>query len=196
MVLPIVRYDGEVLHKKGAPVATFDPALAALADDMIETMHAAAGIGLAAQQIGRSMQFFVMDLRETQSQFSWEIDGRHPPLDLIMPMAVANPKLTIVPAGTQTAEEGCLSFPGIHGDVERPFAVRMEFDDVHGQRHSLLCDGLLARCVQHEHDHVNGILFTERMTKAALTAIDADLKALKRETRSSQKRPAGEPGLR
>jgi peptide deformylase len=72
----------------------------------------------------------------------------------------------------------------------------MEFDDVHGQRHSLLCDGLLARCVQHEHDHVNGILFTERMTKAALTAIDADLKALKRETRSSQKRPAGEPGLR
>lgn len=195
MVLPIVRYDSEVLHKTGAPVAAFDAALAALANDMVETMHTAAGIGLAAQQIGRAMQFFVMDLREAQSQFSWELDGRHPPLDLIMPMSVANPKLTVVPAGTQTAEEGCLSFPRIHGDVERPFAVRMEFDDVHGQRHSLLCDGLLARCVQHEHDHVNGILFTERMTKAALIAIDADLKALKRETRAARKAPAAEPGL-
>lgn len=183
MVLPIVRYDSEVLHKKGAPVTAFDAALSQLANDMVETMHAAAGIGLAAQQIGRAMQFFVMDLREVQSQFSWELDGRHPPLDLIMPMAVANPKLTIVPAGEQTAEEGCLSFPGIHGDVERPFAVRMEFDDVHGQRHSLLCDGLLARCVQHETDHVNGVLFTERMTKAMLTGIDAQLKQLKRETK-------------
>jgi peptide deformylase len=195
MVLPIVRYDSEVLHKKGAPVTAFDAALASLADDMVETMHAAAGIGLAAQQIGRAMQFFVMDLREARSQFSWELDGRHPPLDLIMPMSVANPKLTIVPAGTETAEEGCLSFPGIHGNVERPFAVRMEFDDVHGQRHSLLCDGLLARCVQHETDHVNGVLFTERMTKAALVAIDADLKALKRETRAARKVSASEPGL-
>lgn len=195
MLLPIVRYDSEVLHKKGAPVVGFDSALAELARGMVETMHAAAGIGLAAQQIGRAMQFFVMDLRGAQSQFSWELDGRPPPLDLIMPMSVANPKLTIVPAGSQTAEEGCLSFPGIHGDVERPFAVRVEFDDVHGQRHSLLCDGLLARCVQHETDHVNGVLFTERMTKATLTAIDAGLKALKRETRNAGKRIAGEPGL-
>lgn len=195
MVLPIVRYDSEVLHKKGAPVVAFDAALAGFARDMVDTMHEAAGIGLAAQQVGRAMQFFVMDLRGAQSEFSWELDGRHPPLDLIMPMSVANPKLTVVPAGEQTAEEGCLSFPGIHGDVERPFAVRMEFDDVHGQRHSLLCDGLLARCVQHETDHVNGVLFTERMTKAMLAKIDAELKTLKRETRNAQKRPAGEPGL-
>lgn len=195
MVLTIVRYDTEVLHRKGAPVTAFNADLATLADDMVETMHAAAGIGLAAQQVGRAMQFFVMDLRGVRSQFSWELDGRHPPLDLIMPMAVANPKLTTVPAGMETAEEGCLSFPGIHGDVERPFAVRMEFDDVHGQRHSLLCDGLLARCVQHETDHVNGVLFTERMTKAMLTAIDAGLKALKRETRNARKAPAVEPGL-
>ena len=195
MVLPIVRYDSEVLHKVGAPVVAFDAALAALERDMVETMHEAAGIGLAAQQIGRALQFFVMDLRGTQSEFSWELDGRRQPLDLIMPMSVANPKLTIVPAGMRVAEEGCLSFPGIHGDVERAFAVRAEFDDVHGQRHSLLCDGLLARCVQHETDHVNGILFTERMTKAVLSTIDAELKALKRETRNARKRLADEPGL-
>lgn len=195
MVLPIVRYDNEVLHKKGAPVVAFDAALALLSGNMVETMHAAAGIGLAAQQVGLAMQFFVMDLREAQSEFSWELDGRKQPLDLIMPMAVANPRLTPVPAGLETSEEGCLSFPGIHGDVERPFAVRMEFEDLHGQRHSLLCDGLLARCVQHETDHVNGILFTERMTKAMLAGIDAELKALKRETRNAAKRAGAEPGL-
>jgi peptide deformylase len=195
MVLPIVRYDNEVLHKKGAPVVAFDAALAELDRNMVETMHEAAGIGLAAQQIGRAMQFFVMDLRGTHSEFSWELDGRHQPLDLIMPMSVANPAITVVPAGTRISEEGCLSFPGIHGDVERDFAVRMEFDDVHGQRHSLLCDGLLARCVQHETDHVNGILFTERMTKEVIETIDTELKALKRETRNARKRPADEPGL-
>ncbi|HUG11539.1 MAG TPA: peptide deformylase [Opitutaceae bacterium] len=195
MVLPIVRYDNEVLHKKGAPVVAFDTALAELARDMVETMHEAAGSGLAAPQIGRAMQFFVMDLHGTQSDFSWELDGRHQPLDLIMPMSIANPKLTAVPAGKRISEEGCLSFPGIHGDVERAFAVRMEFDDVHGQRHSLLCDGLLARCVQHETDHVNGILFTERMSKEVLGTIDAELKAMRRETRNARKRLADEPGL-
>lgn len=185
MVLPIVRYDNDALHKKGAQIVRFDAALAALSADMVESMHAAAGIGLAAQQVGRNLQFFVIDLREARSEFSWELDGRRPPLDLIMPMAVANPRITEIPAGTRIAEEGCLSFPGIHGDVERTHAIRMEFEDVTGQRHSLLCDGLLARCIQHEVDHVNGILFTERMTKTVLALINPELKALKRETRSA-----------
>jgi len=185
MLLPIVRYDNDVLHQKGAPIVNFDAGLTTLSQDMIESMHAAEGIGLAAQQVGRNLQFFVMDLRAARSEFSWELDGRHPPLDLIMPMSVANPKLTVVHAGTQVAEEGCLSFPGIHGNVERAFAVRMEFEDIAGQRHSLLCDGLLARCVQHETDHLNGILFTERMTKPVLASIEAELKLLKRETRAA-----------
>lgn len=183
MVLPIVRYDSEVLHRKGTAITAFDDALAALARDMVETMHAAAGIGLAAQQVGKAIQFFVMDLRETSAEFTCELDGRRLPLDLIMPMAVANPKLTVLNAGSETAEEGCLSFPNVHGDVERPFAVRVEYQDLNGQPHSLLCDGLLARCAQHETDHVNGVLFTDRMSKAVLASIDPDLKQLKRETR-------------
>jgi len=187
MLLPIVRYDSDVLHKNGTQVTAFDDALAALARDMVETMHAAAGIGLAAQQIGKAIQFFVMDLRETTSEFTCELDGRRLPLDLIMPMAIANPKLTILDAGKETAEEGCLSFPNIHGDVERPFAVRVEFQDLNGQPHSLLCDGLLARCVQHETDHVNGVLFTDRMAKSVLASIDSELKQLKRETRLAAK---------
>jgi peptide deformylase len=189
MVLPIVHYNSPILRKKGVKVAVFDAALAKLAADMVDTMHQAEGIGLAAQQIGQAIQLCVLDLRETQSEFDWEYDGIRPPLELFMPLVVVNPEVTSVPEPATSYEEGCLSFPGIRGDVVRPDEITVKFQDSTGVPHTLHCNGLLARCVQHEYDHLQGILFIERMAKDVLTAIDPELKALKKQTREAAKKP-------
>lgn len=183
MPLPIVRYNDPVLRKKGDKIAIFDARLRALADDMVATMHAAAGIGLAAQQVGHAVQLCVVDLRETERDFDWEFDGARPPLDLIMPMVLCNPVLSVEPGPSAPYEEGCLSFPEIRGDVERPDEIAVTFQDGHGHRHALRCNGLFARCIQHEADHLAGVLFIDRMDKATLQRLEPELKALKKQTR-------------
>ncbi|HLP01368.1 MAG TPA: peptide deformylase [Opitutaceae bacterium] len=190
MLLPIVRYNQPVLRKKGAQVTVFDAALRKLADDMVETMHEAEGIGLAAQQIGQAIQFCVVDLRPTEAEFDWELDGRKPPLDLFMPMAIANPKITVLPGKETSYEEGCLSFPGIRGDVIRPDAIRVEFQDADGTAHTLTCTGLFSRCIQHETDHLNGILFIDQMAKRVVVELKDDLKVLEKETKAAKKKQA------
>lgn len=187
MALEIVHYGDPILRKKGKPVTAFDAALGRLADDMVATMHEAAGIGLAAQQIGLALQLCVLDLRETEADFTWRLDGTMPPLDLFMPMAMVNPVVTLVPEPTGVYEEGCLSFPEIRGDIVRPDALSVRFQDVHGQPHEMSCTGLLARCVQHEVDHLNGVLFIERMDKKVLAALEEPLRALKKQTIARKK---------
>ncbi|MFI5335941.1 MAG: peptide deformylase [Opitutales bacterium] len=183
MVLPIVHYNHPLLRKKGAKITAHNADLRRLAADMVETMHAAAGIGLAAQQIGHAIQLCVIDLRETESEFDWELDGSHLPLDLIMPMVMTNLEVAAVPEPADPYEEGCLSFPEIRGDVERPDEITVKYQDEHGTPHTLHCNGLLARCIQHEADHINGVLFIDRMDKDTLAKIDPALKALKKQTR-------------
>jgi peptide deformylase len=187
MALTIVRFNDPGLRKKGAKVTLFNAALRALADEMIATMHAAAGIGLAAQQVGRAIQLCVVDLREVQNEFDWELDGAKPPLELFMPMVVANPEVTPVPEPELVYEEGCLSFPEIRGDVTRPDEIAVTFQDGHGTPHTLRCNGLLSRCIQHEADHLNGVLFIDRMDKETLAVLDPALKALKKRTREAAK---------
>lgn len=188
MSLPIVRYNDPILRKKGAPVKVFDKALATLAGDMIDTMHDANGIGLAAQQIGRAIQLCVVDLRDAEPNFSWKLDGARPPLELFMPMVVANPAITVV-RGTKELpyEEGCLSFPEIRGDIIRPDAITVKFQDESGVPHQLECDGLFSRCIQHEADHLNGILFIDRMEKKIRAGLDDAVKTLAKETREAAK---------
>lgn len=186
MALPIVHYNDPILRQKGEPVATFDAALRRLAQEMIETMHHAEGIGLAAQQIGRPLLLCVMDLRAASADFTWELDGAKPPLDLFMPLVLANPVIAFPPSGDETIyEEGCLSFPSIRGDVIRPDVITVKFQDQHGVPHVLMCDGLLARCVQHEVDHLNGVLFIDRMEKKVRTKVDKAVRALAKETRAA-----------
>lgn len=184
MALKIVHYGDPILHQKGEKVTAFDGQLARLANDMIATMHEAQGIGLAAQQVGRALQFCVIDLRDADSTFFYQLDGSSPPLDLIMPMALANPVVEVTPEPTTVYEEGCLSFPEIRGDVVRPDAIRVTFQDTQGQQHEMTCDGLLARCIQHEVDHLNGVLFIDRMTKAVLAPLKDALRDLKKKTRA------------
>lgn len=165
----------------------FDGKLRALAENMVALMHAAAGIGLAAQQVGEAIQLCVVDLREVESDFDWELDGARPPLELFMPIVVANPVIAPVPEPTTSYEEGCLSFPGIRGDVIRPDEITVKYQDGHGTPHTLRCNGLLSRCFQHEADHLNGVLFIDRMDTPTLAVIDPELKALKKQTREAAK---------
>ena len=189
MPLRIVQFNEPILRKPGAKITAFDKALKKLAAEMIEAMHAAEGIGLAAQQIGHAVQLCVVDLRMVETDFDWELNGARPPVDLFMPMVVINPEITPVKGGDESAyEEGCLSFPKIRGDVVRPDEISVTYQDADGHKHTLRCNGLLARCIQHEADHLNGILFIDRMEKDSLVKIDADLKALKKRTREFLKK--------
>jgi len=188
MSLRIVHYSDPILRRKGEKITVFDAFLHQLANDMIATMHAAGGIGLAAQQIGRALQLCVVDLRPAEVDFTWELDGAKPPLELFMPLVIVNPEISAA-RGTEedVAEEGCLSFPNIRGDIERPYAIKAKFQDQHGVPHTLRCDGLFARCVQHEADHLNGILFIDRMEKKVRAMLEPAIKALAKETRAAAK---------
>lgn len=187
MSLGIVRYNDPVLHKKGEKITVFDDGLAAFADAMIESMHEAQGIGLAAQQVGMAVQLCVVDLRSAEPDFQWTLDGAKPPLELFMPMVIVNPKVTIAKkAPTEVSEEGCLSFPEIRGQVSRAREVSVKFQDQAGLHHTLDCTGLFARCIQHEVDHLNGELFIDRMEKESRAAIDEAIKALAKETRAAR----------
>jgi peptide deformylase len=158
------------------------------ANQLIETMHAAEGIGLAAQQVGKAALVCVVDIRAAKADFNWNLDGKKPPLDLIMPLTLVNPEVTVMPLAEEAVyEEGCLSFPKIRGDIVRPDTISVKYQDEHGTPHTLACDGLLARCIQHEVDHLNGVLFIDRMTKKVRESVDDDVKALAKRTREAAK---------
>lgn len=186
MVLRITQYGEPILREVGKPVIVFDNTLRQLARDMIETMHEADGAGLAAQQVGKALQMFVMDIGSDGRpvEFFYTLDDRAQPLPLIMPMVVCNPSIKPLDQGLEASDEGCLSFPGMTvQNIERDYAIRMRFQDLDGVWHVLVCDGFLARCCQHEYDHLQGKLFIDRVPKAQLRKHESKLKRFKRESR-------------
>ena len=188
-LLPLSLFGDPVLRKKGDRIRNFDADLAILFADMTETMRDERGIGLAAPQIGRSLQFFAIDVRPDKGDpdFTWTYDGKAVPLDDFMPLAVANADVKILPDDEWLYEEGCLSFPGLRGEVARREKVRMTFADLKGRPHEIVCDGLFARCIQHEHDHCQGVLFIDRMEARDLAKIRNKVVQLKRETEAAIK---------
>ena len=185
MQLRVTQYGEPILRKKGTKVLAFDQELARLSENMLETMYEAQGIGLAAQQIGLDLQIFVIDLQlpEEAIDFEYTYDGKHLPLGLIMPLVVVNPEIS--PVGSDSiAEEGCLSFGAIRGPVKRPQSVTLRFQDLEGNFHTIECGGIFARCVQHEYDHLQGVLFIDRMERPTLLALEPKLKRLKRTARN------------
>jgi len=186
MLLRVTQYGEPILRKVGTAITEFDADLAQLADDMVDTMYDEEGIGLAAQQIGKAIQLFVLDVRPPEGEqpaFDYRFDGKQPPLDLIMPMAVANPKVSIIDSSEDVYEEGCLSFPDVRGKVTRPIGVRCEFQDTEGNSHILEATGLLGRCILHESDHLNGELFIDKMDKRDLQRMTPRIKKIKRGSR-------------
>lgn len=167
-------------------MSDFNEELAQLANDMVETMYDEEGIGLAAQQIGKALQLCIVDVRPPEGAevpFNYTYDGKQPPLDLFMPLAICNPKVSIIDDSEDVYEEGCLSFPGVNGKVNRPIGVRCKFQDVQGNPHIIEADGLLGRCILHEVDHLNGELFIDKMDKRDLKKNETKIKKLKRESR-------------
>ena len=150
MIYPIVKYPESVLLKKAEPVTEFNAELKKLADDMFESMYAAEGIGLAAPQIGISKRMYVVDLSV----------GKNPEERLVL----INPEI-IEKEGKQTEEEGCLSLPDIRDKVNRHFYVKMRAQDVDGTWFEVEGEELLSRAFQHELDHLDGILFIDRLSR-------------------------------
>ena len=183
MTLRIMQYGESILHKKGTSVDAFDKELSKLAEDMLLAMDNADGIGLAAQQIGQAIRFCVVDVPEhPEYPMTCILDGRLLSPSLLMPLALANPEVSPLPSDEYYYEEGCLSFPQIRGEVARPERISVNYQDLDGNAHQLECDGLLARCIQHEVDHLNGVLFIDRMEKKTFAEIKKEVKELKQRT--------------
>ena len=157
-LLPILRYPDPRLHKKAAPITIVDDAIRKLAADMAETMYAAPGIGLAATQVDVHKRVIVLDASEDKSQLRVFI----------------NPEI-IARDGEQTCEEGCLSVPGIYDAVTRSEHITVRALDLQGEPFTLDAEGLLAVCVQHEMDHLNGKVFVEYLSRLKQTRIRAKL---------------------
>lgn len=181
MVLKIVRYPAPVLRAQCRPVTEITPEICQLAQDMIETMRDANGVGLAAPQVARDVQLAVIDVSHNPECISFlRVNGQDADMLAHMPVIFLNPKLEL---GQQkeSDEEGCLSFPRLRGQIRRSAAVKVTFQKLDGSTETWETDGLLARAFQHEIDHLNGVLFIDRMSATAKVTLKSKLARLMRE---------------
>jgi peptide deformylase len=187
MILEVVQYGHPVLRQKGARITAITPEIQNLVEDMFETMRGAKGVGLAAQQIGRALQLTVIDVRGvTDRPSTLQIDGKEADVAAAMPLVLINPE--VKPAGDPEAgTEGCLSFPEIFGEVKRAATADVTAMDAKGKTIEFRCGGLLARAIQHELDHLNGILFIDRMSRAEREELKPRLEELQAKTKAALK---------
>lgn len=182
MIETFAYYGNPVLREKARPVTVFDGELQRFAAAMLDVMREREGIGLAAQQVGSTLSICVVDVPARL-----DLDEQGTPLNpgVEMPLILVNPR--IERAGTELAvrEEGCLSFPEITAQVTRPFEIDLAYEDLSGVTRSLGLRGLVARAVQHEMDHLAGVLLVDRMTPVRKLALSGRLKRLSRETRQT-----------
>ena len=165
-MLAITKLGHPALRAKAEPVGKVDAALRRLAEDMLETMYAHDGCGLAANQVGVTRRIIVIDTREAKKRPSvLRIGGKSRPVHKHMPMILINPEIELSGA-REECSEACLSIPGIHGEVARPAVVKARALDLDGQTVEFEAEGLLARALQHEMDHLDGILFIDRLDAA------------------------------
>lgn len=181
MRLPIVKYGNPILRAKGKPIEEVNERIRVLAADMLETMHAANGIGLAAQQVGTALQLTVVDISQVEDRPStMKLNGAQVEPASMMPLVLLNPRLEL-DEETASGNEGCLSFPDINADIDRAISVRLEAETLEGETVQIEAAGLLARALQHEVDHLNGILFIDRMSSVAKASLSSRLKRLQKE---------------
>jgi peptide deformylase len=157
-MLPILRYPDVRLKKKAVPIIKVDDNIRRLVRDMAETMYEAPGIGLAATQVDVHQQLVVIDTSEDKNEL----------------LVLINPRILAVD-GMQQGEEGCLSVPGIYDKVERAERVTVRYLDLEGQEQTLDAEGLLAVCIQHEVDHLNGKVFVDYLSQLKQTRIKSKL---------------------
>ena len=184
MILKVVKYGTPVLRKKGARIESITPEIKTLIADMLETMYAHKGVGLAAQQVDRALQLTVIDVRGvTDRPSTLELKGQPAELPDHMPMVLINPEVEPV-SEPVAGPEGCLSFPEIYAEITRPGGVTVKALNEKGKPIEFRCGGLLARAVQHELDHLHGILFIDRMDKKTKDELRPELERLQIETKA------------
>jgi peptide deformylase len=155
-ILPIIETPDPLLRRKSSPVEAVTPELRALIDDMFETMYAAPGIGLAAIQVGVPKRLLVIDLQEPEEE------GGEP---VRRPLVFINPEIVETSDTLQTYNEGCLSVPEMYAEVDRPDRIRARWLDRDGNQHDEQLDGMIAIVLQHEMDHLEGILFIDHLSR-------------------------------
>ena len=183
MRLSIFEYGEPILRTKGKRIDKIDDHIRELAANMLETMQAANGVGLAAQQVGEAVQLTVLDVSPVEDRPStMTFNGEHVDPKAKMPLVLINPQITLG-AETEVGNEGCLSFPDITGDIERAESVIVHAETLENEKIEIEATGLLARAIQHEIDHLNGILFVDRMNSATKVSLASRLKRLQKETK-------------
>ena len=173
MKLKVYKYGEKVLREKATPVVVVDDKLRKLAADMIETMHESKGVGLAAEQVGRFERMCVIDLPEGCEEQEDEMFNA----PIAMPLVLFNPEI-VAQEGSQRDKEGCLSFPNVGGSLTRAAQVTCQYLDADNRPQMITARGFLARALQHEIDHLNGILYIDHMSAVERLACAAKLKKL------------------
>lgn len=185
--MEIKTYGDQVLKEIAAPVPEIDDEIKKLASRMEETMYDADGVGLAAPQVGVSLRLIVLGVPTPNP----ETHQPSSPGELLllprMPMALINPEITPVTDKMVIAEEGCLSVPQLYAQVRRPERVMLNAVLLNGEKINIECGGFLARAIQHEVDHLNGILFVDKLEDEELAKIKEDLKQLKKDKKTDMK---------
>lgn len=178
MILDIVQYGHPVLRQRCRKVTEIDDTLVALVGDMLETMVDANGVGLAAPQVGEAIRLAVIDVSHDPECVSYlRVNGEDADLVSLMPLVFINPELEFG-EDREFGTEGCLSIQGIRAEVKRPADVKATLPQLDGSVLVVETDGLLARALQHEIDHLNGVLFVDRLPPAAKVAMRGRLKLL------------------
>lgn len=180
MTYKVTTYGNPILRKKAEPVAEVNDEVRKLADDMLETMYAERGLGLAAEQVGKSVAICVIDI---PADSDVDEKGTRENPDVEMPLVLINPEIIEESDVIITAQEGCLSFPGIYSNVDRFEEVTVKYQDRNATWMELRVKGLLARAVQHELDHLDGVLLADRMSAVKKVALSGKLKKLVKETK-------------
>ena len=176
MSLKVYKYGEAVLRERAQPVAIVTDELRNLAEEMIDTMHKARGVGLAAQQVGRLEKMCVIDIPEGCEEPEDELFNA----PVAMPLKLFNPEI-IAQEGSQHDKEGCLSFPGIGGSITRAQQVTCQYLDEENRPQIIMARGFLARALQHEIDHLNGILYVDHMSAVERLTYASKLKKLAKE---------------
>ncbi|GAA5482477.1 peptide deformylase [Haloferula sargassicola] len=178
MILEIVQYGHPVLRDRCVPVEKVDDKLRELVDSMLETMHDANGVGLAAPQIGVPIRLAVVDVSHDPECITYlRVNGNDAKLEDIMPLVFINPELEFG-SRKEKDTEGCLSIAEIRAEVSRPADVVARLPQLDGSELVIETDGLLSRAIQHETDHLNGVLFVDRVSPAAKVRLKGKLKRL------------------
>jgi peptide deformylase len=173
LIYTIVTYGNEALRSNANPIIDINDEIQALADSMLETMYASNGVGLAAEQIGRTESICVIDIPEDAEKKEYSEQNA----SVEMPLFLINPQI-IASDGEQRDEEGCLSFPKIGVQITRASQVTVSFTNLQGMRQTISVGGLLARAVQHELDHLDGVLLIDKMNSVQKLAVSGKLKRL------------------